>query len=256
MLAAATTAASHSVDTTVFAAFAVGFVSFVSPCVLPLVPGYLSAVSGVTVEEMRGDQRTTGRVLGPALIFCLSFTIMFVALGMTATGIGSTLHDHQDTLNRIAGWLIVVMGVVFVATLFVPRLNREFRPTALIQRAGTGGPVVAGLAFAIAWTPCVGPTLASILAAASTSDTVGKGGVLLACYSLGLAIPFLLTAVAFDRATTAFRWLRDRHVLVTAVSGAVLILMGVLILSGELTTLNSKAQDALSHLGLDFLYNI
>jgi cytochrome c-type biogenesis protein len=124
------------------------------------------------------------------------------------------------------------------------------------MRAGAGGPVVAGLAFAIAWTPCVGPTLASILAAASTSDTVGKGGLLLAFYSLGLAVPFLLTAVAFDRATTAFRWLRDRHVLVTALSGAVLIVMGLLIVTGELTTLNAKAQQALADLGLDFLYNL
>jgi cytochrome c-type biogenesis protein len=256
MLAAAASAHSGSVDTTVFAAFAVGFVSFISPCVLPLVPGYLSAISGVTIEEMRGETRTAGRVLGPALIFCLSFTVMFVALGMSATGLGSTLHDHQDTLNRIAGWLIVVMGVFFVLTLFVPRLNREFRPDGLIARAGTGGPVIAGLAFAVAWTPCVGPTLASILGAAATSDTVGKGGLLLACYSLGLAIPFLLTAVAFDRATTAFRWLRDRHVLVTAISGAVLVIMGLLMLTGELTTLNTKAQHALSGLGLDFLYNL
>ncbi|MDX6727150.1 MAG: cytochrome c-type biosis protein [Baekduia sp.] len=255
MLAAAT-AATNSVDTTVFAAFAVGFVSFISPCVLPLVPGYLSAISGVTIDEMRGEERPVGKVLGPALIFCLSFTIMFVALGMSATGIGSTLSGHQDTLNRIAGWLIVVLGVFFVSTLFIPRLNRDFRPEALIRRAGAGGPVIAGLAFAVAWTPCVGPTLGSIIIAASTSDTVGKGGVLLACYSLGLAIPFLITAVAFDRATTAFRWLRDRHVLITAVSGAVLIIMGVLILSGELTTLNQKAQHTLSGLGLDFLYNL
>src|ERR1700712_5404383 len=121
MLAAAATAS--SVDTTVFAAFAVGFVSFVSPCVLPLVPGYLSAVSGVSIEEMRGENRPVGRIIGPAIIFCLSFTVMFVALGMTATSIGSTLHDHQETLNRIAGWLIVALGVFFVAALFVPRLN-------------------------------------------------------------------------------------------------------------------------------------
>src|ERR1700742_3784499 len=248
-------AQSH-VDTTVFAAFAVGFVSFISPCVLPLVPGYLSAISGVSLEEIRGEERPLGRILGPAIIFCLSFTVMFVALGMSATGIGSTLHDHQTTLNRIAGWLIVVLGVFFVLTLFVPRFNREWRPEALITRAGAGGPVIAGLAFAVAWTPCVGPTLASILAAASTSDTVGKGGLPLACYSAGLAVPFLATAVAFDRATGAFRWLRDRHVVVTAVSGAILIGMGLLILSGELTTLNAKAQHGLSSLGLDFLYNL
>lgn len=247
--------AAAGADTTVLAAFAVGFISFVSPCVLPLVPGYLSAVSGVTVAELQQNaEHATRRVLAPALIFCGSFTLMFVALGMSATGLGSTLRDNQELLDTLAGGLIVAMGLFFLATPFVPRLNREWRPEALIARAGSGGPVVAGLAFAVAWTPCVGPTLASILAAASTSDTVGKGGLLLACYSLGLAIPFLLTAVAFDRATTAWRWLRDRYVLVTAVSGVVLVAMGLLLLTGQLTELNLQAQDALDALGLDALY--
>jgi cytochrome c-type biogenesis protein len=251
MLAAATQA-----DTTVIAAFAVGFVSFVSPCVLPLVPGYLSAVSGVSIADMRSGEHKLSAILWPAAIFCLSFTIMFVALGMTATGIGSTLRDSKQTLDRAAGIVIVAMGVFFLLTPFVPRLNREWRPDALISRAGAGGPVIAGLAFAIAWTPCVGPTLASILAAASTSDRVGHGGVLLAFYSAGLAVPFLLTAVAFDRATTAFRWIRSRYMLVTAVSGAVLVVMGVLMLTGELTQLNIKAQAWLNDLGLDFLYRV
>jgi cytochrome c-type biogenesis protein len=248
--------AAGQADTTVIAAFAVGFVSFVSPCVLPLVPGYLSAVSGVSVTDLREGQHRMSHVLGPAVIFCLSFTLMFVALGLTATGLGSTLRDSKETLDRAAGILIVAMGVFFLLTPFVPRLNREWRPDTLIRRAGTGGPIIAGLAFAVAWTPCVGPTLASILAAASTSDSVGHGGVLLAFYSLGLAVPFLLTAVAFDRATTAFRWIRDHYLLVTAVSGCVLIVMGTLILTGELTQLNVQAQRALSNLGLDFLYNI
>jgi cytochrome c-type biogenesis protein len=243
-------------DTTVIAAFAVGFVSFVSPCVLPLVPGYLSAVSGVSIAEMRSGEHKLSAVLWPAVIFCLSFTLMFVALGMTATGIGSTLRDSKQTLDTIAGIVIVAMGVFFLLTPFVPRLNREWRPDALISRAGAGGPIIAGLAFAIAWTPCVGPTLASILAAASTSDTVGHGGVLLAFYSAGLAMPFLLTAVAFDRATTAFRWIREHYMLVTGVSGAVLILMGVLMLTGELTRLNVEAQSLLQDLGLDFLYRV
>ena len=248
--------AAGQADTTVVAAFAVGFVSFVSPCVLPLVPGYLSAVSGVSVTDLREGRHRLSHVLGPAIVFCLSFTLMFVALGLTATGLGSTLRDSKATLDKAAGILIVAMGVFFLLTPFVPRLNREWRPDALIRRAGTGGPIIAGLAFAVAWTPCVGPTLASILAAASTSDTVGHGGVLLAFYSLGLAVPFLLTAVAFDRATSAFRWIRDHYLLVTAVSGCVLIVMGTLILTGELTQLNVQAQRALSNLGLDFLYNI
>jgi cytochrome c-type biogenesis protein len=251
MLAAATQA-----DTTVIAAFAVGFVSFVSPCVLPLVPGYLSAVSGVSIADMRSGEHRLSAILWPAAIFCLSFTIMFVALGMTATGIGSALRDSKQTLDRIAGIVIVAMGVFFLLTPFVPRLNREWRPDALISRAGAGGPVIAGLAFAIAWTPCVGPTLASILAAASTSSRVGHGGVLLAFYSLGLAVPFLLTAVAFDRATTAFRWIRNHYMLVTAASGAVLIVMGTLMLTGELTRLNIQAQAWLNDLGLDFLYRV
>jgi cytochrome c-type biogenesis protein len=243
-------------DTTVIAAFAVGFVSFVSPCVLPLVPGYLSAVSGVSIAEMRSGEHKLSAILWPAVVFCLSFTIMFVALGMTATGIGSSLRDSKGTLDTIAGVVILAMGVFFLLTPFVPKLNREWRPDALISRAGAGGPVIAGLAFAIAWTPCVGPTLASILAAASTSDTVGHGGVLLAFYSAGLAVPFLLTAVAFDRATTAFRWIREHYMLVTGVSGAVLVLMGVLMLTGELTRLNVEAQSLLQDLGLDFLYRV
>jgi cytochrome c-type biogenesis protein len=249
-------AAAGQADTTVLAAFAVGFVSFVSPCVLPLVPGYLSAVSGVSLTDLRSGEHHLRHVLAPAIVFCLSFTVMFVALGMTATGLGSTLRDHQDTLDKAAGILIIAMGAFFILTPFVPRLNREWRPDTLIRRAGSGGPVVAGLAFAVAWTPCVGPTLASILAAASTSATVGHGGVLLAFYSLGLAVPFLLTAVAFDRATTAFRWIRDRYLIVTAVSGIVLVAMGILILSGELTRLNVQAQHALKSVGLDFLYSL
>jgi cytochrome c-type biogenesis protein len=241
----------QGVDTTVVAAFAVGFVSFISPCVLPLVPGYLSAVSGVSLAEIKSGDRRLSRVLLPAIVFCLSFTVVFVALGMTATGLGSTLQDSRGTLDKVAGAVIVALGVFFLLTPFVPKLNREWRPEALISRAGSGGPLVAGAAFAVAWTPCVGPTLGSILTAASVQDTVAKGGILLAFYSAGLAVPFLLTAVAFTRATTAFRWLRDRYLIVTAVSGVVLITMGVLLFTGELTQLNVEAQQALNDLHLN-----
>jgi cytochrome c-type biogenesis protein len=243
------------VDTTVVAAFAVGFISFISPCVLPLVPGYLSAVSGVSVGDMRSG-RSTWKVLAPALIFCLSFTVVFVALGMTATGLGSTLRDHKPTLDKIAGGLIMALGVFFLATPFVTRLNKEWRVDALMERAGTGGPFIAGAAFAFAWTPCVGPTLGSILAAASTSSTLSHGAVLLLFYSAGLAVPFLLTAVAFSRATAAFKWLRDHYVIITAISGAVLIAMGYLLLSGELTRLNVQAQNGLDSLHLNLFKNL
>src|SRR5688572_14834104 len=129
------------VDTTVIAAFAVGFVSFVSPCVLPLVPGYLSAISGVSFADIQ-DGRGRAQVLGPALIFCLSFAAMFIALGMTATGLGQTLSEHRVLLRQIAGVVIALMGVLFIATLFLDRLNREWRPEALMSRASTGGPVI------------------------------------------------------------------------------------------------------------------
>jgi cytochrome c-type biogenesis protein len=237
------------VNTTVLAAFAVGFISFISPCVLPLVPGYLSAVSGVSMGELQRGERA--RVLLPAIVFCLSFTAVFVALGMTATGLGSTLEDHRRTLDVIAGVVIVAFGVFMLLTPFVDRLNKEWRPEMLISRAGSGGPLVAGAAFAFAWTPCIGPTLGSILTAASAQDTVGDGAILLAFYSAGLAVPFLLTAVAFTRATTSFRWLRDRWAVVTAVSGLVLIAMGILLLTGELTQLNVKAQQGLDSIGLN-----
>jgi cytochrome c-type biogenesis protein len=240
------------VNTTIIAAFAVGFVSFVSPCVLPLVPGYLSAVSGVSLAEIQHGEKRLSRVLLPAIVFCLSFTVVFVALGMTATGLGSTLQDGRGTLDKVAGVVIVLLGVLFVITPFVPKLNREWRPDALMSRAGSGGPLIAGAAFAFAWTPCVGPTLGTILTAASVQDTVAQGAVLLLFYSLGLAVPFLITAVAFTRATAAFRWLRDRYLIITALSGAVLIAMGLLLITGELTTLNLKAQQALDGLGLNF----
>jgi len=233
-----------------------GLVSFASPCVLPLVPGYLSAVSGVSIVEMKSGERSLLKILLPAIVFCLSFTAIFVALGMTATGLGSTLQDSRATLDKIAGAIIVALGIFFLATPFVPRLNRDWRPDALISRAGSGGPIVAGAAFAVAWTPCIGPTLGAILNVAATQDTVGKGGILLAFYSLGLAVPFLLTAVAFTRMTTAFRFLRNHYMVITALSGVILIVMGLMLFTGELTQLNIKAQNWLDDLGLNFFKSV
>ena len=238
-------------DTTVLAAFAVGFISFVSPCVLPLVPGYLSAISGVSFGEL-SEGRGRVRVLGPALLFCLSFGVMFVALGMTATGLGRTLQDHRVTLRHVAAILIAVMGVLFVATMFIPRLNREWRPEALMHRAATGGPVVAGLAFAVAWLPCTGPTLGAILTAASTESTVGKGGVLLAFYAAGLAVPFILSAVAFTRVTAIFRFFRNHYRAITVVSGVILVAMGVALYTDQLTRVNSWVND----LGINGIGNL
>jgi cytochrome c-type biogenesis protein len=217
--------AATDVDATVFAAFAVGFISFISPCVLPLVPGYLSTISGVSFADLQ-EGRGRAKVLGPALLFCLAFTAMFIALGMTATGLGQTLNDNRTLLREIAGIVIALMGVLFISTLF------------------------------IAWLPCTGPTLGAILTAASTEDTVGKGGVLLAFYALGLAVPFILSALAFSTFSGLFRFFRDHFRVITVVSGIVLVVMGVLLYTNELTQLNSEALQVMDDLGINFFEEI
>ena len=247
--------ASDSVDTTVVAAFGVGFISFISPCVLPLVPGYLSTISGVSFADIQ-EGRSRTKVLGPALLFCLSFTVMFVALGMSATGLGQTLNEHRELLRQISGVVLALMGVLFIGTLFVPMFNQEFRPEQLMRRAHTGGPLIAGLAFAVAWLPCTGPTLGAILTAASTEDTVAKGGVLLAFYALGLAVPFILSALAFSTFTGIFKFFRNHFRAITLVSGIVLIVMGVLLYTNELTKLNADALNAMDDLGINFFNEI
>ncbi len=234
----------------IIAALAAGLVSFLSPCVLPLVPGYLSAVTGVSAVELdRADWR---RVLGPSLLFVASFSAIFIAFGLTATALGSSLQSNRLTLEKISGVLIIAMGVFFVAAAFIPALNREWHVDALMARAGKGGPIVAGAAFAIAWSPCIGPTLGAILSAAALSDSAGRGALLLAFYSAGLAIPFILTALAFSKMTTAFGAVKRHYGLIIGIGGVILIATGILILTGEFFRLNIEAQNWLSRLGLDF----
>ncbi len=232
-----------------FAALAAGIVSFLSPCVLPLVPGYLSAVTGVSADEL--DDAGWRRVLGPSLLFVASFSAIFIALGLTATALGSFLVDHMAVLTKISGALIILMGVLFVSSLFIARLNREWHVDALLERAGKGGPIVAGAAFAIAWTPCIGPTLGAILTAASLTDSAGRGALLLAVYSAGLAIPFIVTALAFSRMTTAFAVVKRHYQLIVAIGGVILIAMGILIWTGEITQLNIRLERWAQDVGLD-----
>lgn len=238
----------------VLAALAAGFVSFLSPCVLPLVPGYLSAVTGVMPKDL--ERAPLRSVLGPSLLFVASFSAIFIVLGLGATALGSTLNSNRVTLERVSGGVIIALGLFFLATPFIARLNREWRVDALMARAGRGGPLVAGAAFAIAWTPCVGPTLGAILSAAALSQSTGHGAYLLSWYSAGLAIPFLLTTVAFNRMTVMFDFVKRHYAVIVAAGGAILILMGLLIVTGELTQLNIEAQKLLNRAGLDFLTGI
>lgn len=230
-------------------AIAAGLVSFLSPCVLPLVPGYLSTVIGVTPAELRDTGKL--RVLVPSLLFIASFSTIFILLGLGATAIGSTLNTHRHALEQAGGVLIVAMGVVFLATPFVGFFNREWRSETLLRMAGRGGPLVAGAAFAIAWTPCTSITLGAILTQAAISSSAAHGALLLAFYSLGLAIPFLLIALAFERMTSALAFVKRHFPVVIAFGGAVMVALGLLIVTGEFTTLNSQANSLLQGTGLD-----
>ena len=231
-------------------ALAAGLVSFLSPCVLPLVPGYLSTVIGVTPADL-SDGVGARRVLVPSLLFIASFSAIFILLGLSATVIGSALNAHKHALEQIGGAAIVLMGIVFLSTPFVRMFNREWHSESLLRLAGRGGPLVAGAAFAIAWTPCTSITLGAILTQAAISSSAAHGALLLAFYSAGLAIPFLLIAVAFERMTGALAVVKRHFPLIVGVGGAVMIALGLLILTGEYTILNAEANRLLQGTGLD-----
>jgi len=230
-------------------AFIAGLVSFLSPCVLPLVPGYLSVITGVGVTEI--EAASWRRVLVPSLLFIASFSTVFILLGLTATALGSTLRDNQNLLTDIGAVMLIVMGVLFIAATFIDRLNQEWRVESLLTRAGKGGPVVAGAAFSIAWTPCTGPALGGILTLAGIQGGAAHGAFLLFVYAMGLAVPFLLSAIAFSRATAAFGVIKRHYRAIVFVGGGILIAMGVLILNGAFTDLNRWAQEITRDLGLN-----
>jgi cytochrome c-type biogenesis protein len=225
-------------------AFGAGLISFLSPCVLPLVPGYISAVAGVAPEQVNWK-----RVLGPSLAFVGSFSTIFIILGLLGQqALHSTLTG--PTGLKISGAVIVCMGVLFILAPLIPRLAVEVHVGALMERAGRGGPVLTGAAFALAWTPCTGPTLGAILTAAGTSGSAGHGALLLAVYCLGLGVPFLVTGLAFGTATSALNVVKRHYPVVIVVGGGILIWMGVLIWTGDFTSLNIQVNHWLNSLGL------
>jgi cytochrome c-type biogenesis protein len=231
-------------------ALAAGFVSFLSPCVLPLVPGYLSTVIGVTPADLK-EGVGARRVLVPSLLFIASFSLIFILLGLSATVIGSTLNEHKQLLERVGGAVIIVLGLVFLASPFVRVLNFQWHSESLLRFAGRGGPLVAGAAFAIAWTPCTSITLGAILTQAAISSSAAHGALLLAFYSAGLAIPFLLIALAFEKMTGALGVVKRHFPVIIGIGGGVMIVLGLLIVTGEFTVLNSQANTWLQGTGLD-----
>jgi cytochrome c-type biogenesis protein len=225
-------------------AFGAGLISFLSPCVLPLVPGYLSTVAGVTPDDMNAR-----RVILPSLAFVGSFSFIFIALGLLGQRALRVALTGPAAL-KISGALIIAMGLLFIAAPFVPALSREWHVDRLMARAGRGGPALAGAAFALAWTPCTGPTLGAIVTAAGTSNSASHGAVLLAVYCAGLGLPFLLTGLAFGRVTAAFGVIKRHYPVVIGLGGAVLIVMGIMIWTGEFTQLNITVSHWLQTLGL------
>jgi len=232
------------VEAKLLLAFGAGLVSFATPCVLPLVPGYLSAVSGAAPG-------VTGRkVVAASLPFVLGFTVVFVALGALAGGAGGLLDDYRSIVPQVAGLVIVVLGLSFMGLLPFPYLDRLAAPDLMQGAQRRGSAALLGAAFAVCAAPCVGPVLATILALASDESTVAQGSVLLAVYSLGLAVPFVLVGLGFAKTMRASRWLRDRYDIVRIVSGALLVAVGLLLFFDRWWWLNVAANRTFEFFGI------
>ena len=226
-------------DVTFGGALLAGLISFISPCVLPLVPPYLCYLAGISFEELsEGSSAETGRkLLVSALAFVLGFTTVFVGMGATASVIGQSIAQHFATLSIIAGAIIIIMGLHFLGLFRIGFLYREARVQVERKPAGILGAYLIGLAFAFGWTPCVGPVLAAILFMAGTEETAGQGAVMLLFYSLGLGIPFI-AAAAFATRFLSFAQRFRRHLpTVEKVMGGMLVVTGVLFMTGHMATI-------------------
>lgn len=222
-------------------AFFAGLVSFLSPCVLPLVPGYVSLISGASVEQLQSkDRKLLNTVLLHSVMFILGFTIVFVTLGAAATSLSQLAHAYKKYLTWFAGIIIIVFGIHLTGLFKIKALYADKRLHSLQGSKSPIGAFLVGFAFAFGWTPCIGPVLAGILGLAASEDSVTKGILLLWVYSLGLAVPFLLVSLLMGRFLSFYGWFRRYLGVVEVVSGVLLISIGLLILAGRFTWLASK----------------
>ena len=238
------------------AAFAGGLVSFASPCVLPLVPAYLSVITGLEVSEIeRGRRRHLWRVARDTGLFIAGFALVFIMLGLTATALGRALVRQQALLTRISGLLVLAFALFIDGSLVLksPLLYQERRFHPRLSRYGPLAAPLAGMAFGFGWAPCIGPVLGSVLAVAAAQARAAQGATLLAAYSLGLGVPFLATGLAFGRMTGAFGWVKRHYAAITITSACALGFFGVLLALNRLTWVTSELQDAMRHLGLSRL---
>ena len=230
-------------DVTYFGALLAGFLSFLSPCVLPLVPPYLCFLGGTTFDQLTGEDETPPHVYKTVIMssvaFVLGFTTIFVILGATATAAGQLMVDNLSLLGKIAGVVIIIAGLHFLGVLHIPMLHREARYHADARPAGLIGAYVIGLAFAFGWTPCIGPVLAAILAMAAGEDSVRQGVALLFVYSLGLGIPFIVAAIAIKPFMSTLQRFRKHLATVEKLLGGFLVLTGILFLTNSMTLIAS-----------------
>lgn len=230
-------------DISVGAAFLAGLLSFISPCVLPIVPPYLCYLAGVSVDELKGEAaataKTSRRIIFSSIAFVLGFTTVFVALGATASVIGQSIARYFDTLAIVAGIIIIVMGLHFLGVFRIGLLFREARVHVERKPAGLIGAYIIGLAFAFGWTPCVGPVLAAILFVAGSSDTVLRGSLLLAVYALGIGLPFILAAAFASRFLGWAGRFRKHMGTVEKIMGGFLVLTGILFVTGQMSAISN-----------------
>lgn len=211
-------------------AFAAGLVAFLSPCVLPLAPGYVSYMTGLTGAEL-ADGRKSRMLLG-SLLFVLGFSVVFVSFGAFFGGVGAVLLQYQDAITRVLGVLVIVMGLAFMG--LIPGLQREWRIHRLPAWGVAGAPLL-GVLFGLGWTPCIGPTLAAVQTLAFTEASALRGALLSFVYCLGLGLPFVLLAVLFSRTARALAWVKGHYLLVMRLGGAMLVIVGVLLVTGVWT---------------------
>lgn len=222
-------------------AFLAGLLSFLSPCVLPLVPPYLCYITGLSLEELsenRDERSQASEVVLAALLFVFGFSAVFVAMGAGASAVGQLLREHLGLLSKISGIIIIFMGLHFLGAFKLGLLNRQAQYRHHVRPSGLIGAFAIGSAFAFGWTPCIGPVLAVILAVAASTESISQGSVLLSIYSAGLGVPFLLAAAFLGTFLDFLRRFRHRVAAVEKVMGALLVVTGVLFLTGSMQTLS------------------
>lgn len=243
---------------TLVAAFVGGLISFLSPCVLPIVPAYLSIVTGLEVGEIREGRGHLVRIARDTGLFVAGFSAVFILLGLSATTVGQALFDNQGLITRISGLVVLAMALFVLGSLLVrsPWLYQERRFHPDLSRFGPFAAPVAGAAFGFGWTPCIGPVLTSILAIAATEQGVGRGALLLAVYSAGLGLPFVLTGLAFGRVAGALGWVKGHFTGVTVASAGSLAVFGVILALDRLVWVTTRLQDGLDSVGLGRLVEL